>query len=64
MKEKIKVQEIERLNLVPILDAVFIFIFFLLLSTDFNHLGELSMDFDKSKNKKAEKKVFEVNSLG
>ena len=34
----------ERLNLIPILDAVFIFIFFLLMSTQFIKIYEISSD--------------------
>ena len=46
MKEKNKGKRIERLNLIPILDAIFIFIFFLLLSAEFVQLGEISMKVD------------------
>ena len=46
MKEKNKGKRIERLNLIPILDAIFIFIFFLLLSADFVQLGEIAMKVD------------------
>ncbi len=46
MKEKNKGKRIERLNLIPILDAIFIFIFFLLLSAEFVQLGEIAMKVD------------------
>ena len=46
MKEKNKGKSIERLNLIPILDAIFIFIFFLLLSAEFVQLGEVAMKVD------------------
>ena len=46
MKEKNKGKGIERLNLIPILDAIFIFIFFLLLSVDFVQLGEIAIKVD------------------
>ena len=46
MKEKNKGKRIERLNLIPILDAIFIFIFFLLLSAEFVQLGEVAMKVD------------------
>ena len=54
MKEKIKNKEIERLNLIPILDAIFIFIFFLLLSTEFVHLGEIAIKLDQLKKEKGQ----------
>jgi biopolymer transport protein ExbD len=37
---------IKRLNLIPILDAIFIFIFFLLMSTEFVHLVKLTINKD------------------
>lgn len=37
-------KDVERINLVPILDAVFILIFFLLMSADFLNLFEISSD--------------------
>ncbi len=46
VKEKNKGKRIERLNLIPILDAIFIFIFFLLLSAEFVQLGEIAMKVD------------------
>jgi biopolymer transport protein ExbD len=51
-------KKLERLNLVPILDAVFIFIFFLLTSAQFIDIYELESDypatavFKQEKNKK------------
>lgn len=39
-----KKQQLERLNLVPILDAIFIFIFFLLMSAQFVKLQEIQSD--------------------
>ena len=49
MKEKIKGKKIERINLIPILDAIFIFIFFLLLSTEFVQLGEMAIKIDEKR---------------
>ena len=49
----------ERLNLIPILDAVFIFIFFLLMSTQFIKIFEIGSDIpiiSNSKPKKPKKK--------
>jgi biopolymer transport protein ExbD len=37
-------KEMQRVNLIPILDAVFIFIFFLLMSTQFVKIFEISSD--------------------
>lgn len=39
-----KNKEEPKLNLIPILDSVFIFIFFLLVSTSFIHLKEITSD--------------------
>lgn len=35
---------VEKINLIPILDAVFIFIFFLLMSANFLHINEIGSD--------------------
>ena len=37
-----KNKEMERINLIPILDAIFIFIFFLLMSSNFSKIYEIS----------------------
>lgn len=44
MKDRRKRPEMERLNLIPILDAVFIFIFFLLMSAKFVNLRQIGSD--------------------
>ena len=55
---KHKIQEVPRLNLIPILDAIFIFIFFLLMSAQFLDIFEIgtdapiSMSTDEVKSKK------------
>lgn len=41
---KYKNKKVERLNLIPILDSVFIFIFFLLMSANFVKIFEISSD--------------------
>lgn len=41
---KHKIQEVPRLNLIPILDAIFIFIFFLLMSAQFLDIFEIGTD--------------------
>lgn len=41
---KRKSKQMERLNLIPILDAIFIFIFFLLMSSNFVKLHEIRSD--------------------
>lgn len=46
----------EKLNLIPILDAVFIFIFFLLMSTQFVKIFEISSDIPIISNKEPPKK--------
>lgn len=55
---KHKIQEVPKLNLIPILDAIFIFIFFLLMSAQFLDIFEIgtdapiSMSTDEVKSKK------------
>lgn len=44
MRAQRKRKEMERLNLIPILDAVFIFIFFLLMSAKFVNLRQIGSD--------------------
>lgn len=41
---KYKNKKVERLNLIPILDSVFIFIFFLLMSANFVRIYEIGSD--------------------
>lgn len=41
---KHKIQEVPKLNLIPILDAIFIFIFFLLMSAQFLDIFEIGTD--------------------
>jgi biopolymer transport protein ExbD len=44
MRRRIEKKEIPKLNLIPILDAVFIFIFFLLMSAQFVEIYEIGSD--------------------
>ena len=44
MRKRIERKEIPKLNLIPILDAVFIFIFFLLMSAQFVEIYEIGSD--------------------
>jgi biopolymer transport protein ExbD len=50
-----KIKKIEKLNLVPILDAVFIFIFFLLMSAQFVDVYEIGSSIPMTKEAKEEK---------
>lgn len=57
MKKSQRRQKVERLNLIPIMDAVFIFIFFLLMSAQFVEIRALTADVPKvSTVEEAEKK--------
>jgi biopolymer transport protein ExbD len=44
MKQRREKKKIDRLNLIPILDAIFIFIFFLLMSAQFIDIYEIGSD--------------------
>jgi biopolymer transport protein ExbD len=50
-----KIKKVEKLNLVPILDAVFIFIFFLLMSAQFVDVYEIGSSVPMTKESKEEK---------
>lgn len=54
--DKRKKKKAERLNLVPIMDAVFIFIFFLLMSANFNRIMEIGSDIPILSDKEPPKK--------
>ncbi|MCM2349944.1 MAG: biopolymer transporter ExbD [Bacteriovoracaceae bacterium] len=55
MKTGRKFKKIEKLNLVPILDSVFIFIFFLLMSAQFVDVYEIGSSVPMTKEAKQEK---------
>lgn len=55
MKGARKLKKIEKLNLVPILDSVFIFIFFLLMSAQFVDVYEIGSSVPMTKEAKDEK---------
>ncbi len=55
MKTGHKLKKIEKLNLVPILDSVFIFIFFLLMSAQFVDVYEIGSSVPMTKEVKQEK---------
>jgi biopolymer transport protein ExbD len=55
MKAGHKIKKPEKLNLVPILDSVFIFIFFLLMSAQFVEVYEIGSSIPMSKNIDEEK---------
>lgn len=55
MKGARKIKKIEKLNLVPILDSVFIFIFFLLMSAQFVDVYEIGSSVPMTKEAKDEK---------
>ncbi len=55
MKTGHKLKKIEKLNLVPILDSVFIFIFFLLMSAQFVDVYEIGSSVPMTKVAKEEK---------
>lgn len=55
MKQKYKMKKPEKLNLVPILDSVFIFIFFLLMSAQFVEVYEIGSAVPMTKEAKDEK---------
>lgn len=55
MKTGHKLKKIEKLNLVPILDSVFIFIFFLLMSAQFVDVYEIGSSVPMTKEVKEEK---------
>jgi biopolymer transport protein ExbD len=55
MKMGHKMKKIEKLNLVPILDAVFIFIFFLLMSAQFVDVYEIGSSVPMTKESQEEK---------
>jgi biopolymer transport protein ExbD len=56
MRTGVKLKKIEKLNLVPILDAVFIFIFFLLMSAQFVDVYEIGSSVPMTKESKEEVK--------
>lgn len=55
MRQGYKMKKPEKLNLVPILDSVFIFIFFLLMSAQFVEVYEIGSSVPMSKEAKDEK---------
>src|SRR6476620_10357704 len=55
MKVGHKIKKPEKLNLVPILDSVFIFIFFLLMSAQFVDVYEIGSSLPMTKDAPAEK---------
>lgn len=55
MKTGHKIKKPEKLNLVPILDSVFIFIFFLLMSAQFVEVYEIGSSVPMTKESKEEK---------
>ena len=56
-----KGQEMARLNLIPILDAIFIFIFFLLMSAEFVQLVEISINKTSVRNDLNKKEGLSLN---
>ena len=56
MKTSYKMKKPEKLNLVPILDSVFIFIFFLLMSAQFVEVYEIGSSLPMVKNVEEDKK--------
>lgn len=60
-KIRLKKGGIERLNLIPIMDAVFIFIFYLLMSAQFIEIHQVTTDVAKSESvEKAPKKALQL----
>ena len=56
-----KVQGMAKLNLIPILDAIFIFIFFLLMSAEFVQLVEISINKTTVRNDLNKKEGLSLN---
>jgi biopolymer transport protein ExbD len=54
MKSQMKLKKMDRINLVPILDSVFIFIFFLLSSPQMSDLNDISFSLNYSAKKVVE----------
>ncbi len=61
MKQGRKLKKMEKLNLVPILDAVFIFIFFLLMSAQFIDVFEIGSNIPVAKEVTQEQKKDPLN---